>query len=235
MKNTWKTKSFICQVTDGLEQEMIGIKNYKSYIASFAKEKEPFISEMEQYAQENHVPIMDSDGIDMFISLLRIQNPEWILEIGSAIGYSAIRIAQSLPKASIVTIERDTERYLKAVYYISKSDYSNRIAIVEADALLTETDEIFDKTYDALFIDAAKGQYKRFFEKYAPALNAGGVIYCDNMFMHGIVLLDDKDIPKRNRTMIRNLKEFTEWVMNNPAYETSLLPIGDGLLIAVKK
>ncbi len=65
--------------------------------------------------------------------------------------------------------------------------------------------------------------------------NTGGVIYCDNMFMHGIVLLEDKDIPRRNRTMIRNLKEFTEWVMNNPDYETSLLPVGDGLLIAVKK
>ncbi len=92
--------------------------NYKTYVASFVKEKDPFIVEMEQYAEEHHVPIMDNDGIELFISLLRIQNPERILEIGSAIGYSAIRIAGALPKASIVTIERDTERYLKAVEYI---------------------------------------------------------------------------------------------------------------------
>ncbi len=209
--------------------------NYKTYVASFVKEKDPLIVEMEQFAVEHHVPIMDNDGIDLFISLLRLQNPERILEIGSAIGYSAIRIAEALPKASIVTIERDTERYLKAVDYIARSGFEQRIAIIEADALLTDSADVFDKTYDALFIDAAKGQYKRFFEKYASTLNTGGVIYCDNMFMHGIVLLEDKDIPRRNRTMIRNLKEFTEWVMNNPEYETSLLPVGDGLLIAVKK
>ncbi|MBO0602445.1 O-methyltransferase [Sporosarcina sp. E16_3] len=209
--------------------------NYKTYVASFVKEKDPLIVEMEQFAVEHHVPIMDNDGIDLFISLLRLQNPERILEIGSAIGYSAIRIAGALPKASIVTIERDTERYLKAVDYIARSGFEQRIAIIEADALLTDSADVLDKTYDALFIDAAKGQYKRFFEKYAPTLNTGGVIYCDNMFMHGIVLLEDKDIPRRNRTMIRNLKEFTEWVMNNQEYETSLLPVGDGLLIAVKK
>jgi len=214
---------------------MIVMDNYKTYLASFVKEKDRLIVEIEQFAKEHHVPIMDNEGIDLFISLLRLQNPAQILEIGSAIGYSAIRIAGALPKASIVTIERDTDRYLKAVDYIARSGFEQRIAIIEADALLTDSTDVFDKTYDALFIDAAKGQYKRFFEKYASTLNAGGVIYCDNMFMHGIVLLEDKEIPRRNRTMIRNLKEFTEWVMNNPEYETSLLPVGDGLLIAVKK
>ena len=114
-------------------------------------------------------------------------------------------------------------------------DLNERITIIEADALLTEDAEIFHKTYDALFIDAAKGQYKRFFEKYAPSVASGGVIYCDNMFMHGMVLLEDEEIPRRNRTMIRNLKEFTRWVMKHPDYETSLLPVGDGILIAVKK
>ncbi|KAA0965402.1 O-methyltransferase [Sporosarcina sp. ANT_H38] len=211
------------------------MNNYMKYVASFVEEKDPFIVEMEKFAEERHVPIMESDGIDLFISLLRLQNPERILEIGSAIGYSAIRIARALPKASIVTIERDNERYMKAVDYITRSGLDQQITIIEADALLTESDEIFSNTYDALFIDAAKGQYKRFFEKYAVTLNTGGVIYCDNMFMHGIVLLDDKDIPRRNRTMTRNLKEFTEWIMNNPAYETSLLSVGDGLLIAIKK
>ena len=96
-------------------------------------------------------------------------------------------------------------------------------------------DEVFKETYDALFIDAAKGQYKRFFEKYSPTLSIGGVIYCDNMFMHGMVLREDKDIPKRNRTMIRKLKEFTHWVMNHPDYDAVLLPVGDGILIATKK
>ena len=208
---------------------------YTAYVANYQQEQDPFIAEMEQYAAAHYVPIMDRDGIELFVSFLRIQQPKRILEIGSAIGYSAIRIAKALPEVSIVTIERDTDRYSKAVDYITRSGLTERISIIEADALLTEDGEIFNQTYDALFIDAAKGQYKRFFEKYSPTVSAGGVIYCDNMFMHGIVLLEDKDIPRRNRTMIRNLKEFTEWVMNNPEYETSLLPVGDGLLIAVKK
>lgn len=208
---------------------------YDAYVASFTQEKDSFIVEMEKYAEEHHVPIMDRGGIELFISLLRLQNPQRILEIGSAIGYSAIRLAEALPEASIVTVERDNGRYLKAVDYITRSGFAERIAIIEADALLTKADAIFKQTFDALFIDAAKGQYKRFFEKYAPTVATGGVIYCDNMFMHGVVLHDEKDIPRRNRTMIRNLKEFTKWIMAHPEYETSLLPVGDGLLIAVKK
>jgi predicted O-methyltransferase YrrM len=211
------------------------MSKYAAYVADFNKEQGPFVVEMEQYAAAHHVPIMDRGGMELFISLLRIQKPQRILEIGSAIGYSAIRIAEALPNAAVVTIERDTDRYLKAVDYITRSGLKERIAIIEADALLTEEDVIFNQTYDALFIDAAKGQYKRFFEKYSPTVATGGVIYCDNMFMHGAVLFDENEIPRRNRTMIRNLKEFTAWIMANPNYETSLLPVGDGLLIAVKK
>lgn len=209
--------------------------NYEAYIASFGEEKDSLINEIEQYAAEHHVPIMDRTGINLLISLLRIHNPNGILEIGSAIGYSAIRIANALPDASIVTIERDHDRYLKAVDFIRQSGREKQITIIEDDALLTEDAGIFSRSYDALFIDAAKGQYQSFFEKYAPTVTSGGVIYCDNMFMHGMVLLEDQEVPRRKRTMIRNLKEFTRWIMGQPDYEASLLPVGDGLLIAVKK
>lgn len=211
------------------------MNNFEAYLASFMEGKDPLVIEMEQYAATHHVPIMDHAGIDLLTSLLRIHNPRQILEIGSAIGYSAIRMAEALPKASIVTIERDSEKYLKAVEYIRRSGREKQITIVEADALLTEDDAIFSRTYDALFIDAAKGQYQSFFQKYAPSVTSGGVIYCDNMLMHGMVLLGDQEVPRRKRTMIRNLKEFTKWIMVHPDYETSLLPVGDGLLIAVKK
>nr|WP_238988259.1 O-methyltransferase [Filibacter tadaridae] len=211
------------------------METVESYIQGFENEVSPFILEMEDYAKAHHVPIMERGGIELLIGLLRIQQPERILEIGSAIGYSAIRIAEALPNVSIVTIERDEDRYKKAIEYLNKSNLEERIQIIETDALLTEADAIFDKTYDALFIDAAKGQYKRFFEKYSSTVSARGVIYCDNMFMHGMVLLGDEEIPKRSRTMIRKLKEFTQWIMTHPDYETTLLPVGDGLLIATKK
>lgn len=208
---------------------------YDEYIQGFMQEKDSFIAEIEKYAEEHWVPIMDHVAIDALIGLLRIQKPNRILEIGSAIGYSAIRMARALPNATILTVERDTERYKKAVEYIEQGELTDRIQIIEADALELDMSEIGGKLFNALFIDAAKGQYKRFFEKYSATVAPGGVIYCDNMFMHGMVLQEDADIPRRNRTMIRNLKEFTRWVMNHPNYETVLLPIGDGMLVATKK
>lgn len=214
---------------------MENVDSYSSYVAGFERNKEPFISQMEAYAEQQNIPIMDSHTIETFLGLLSIQQPSSVLEIGSAIGYSAIRMAESLPTATITTIERDEKRYELALDYIANSGYGNRIQIIKADALDFDIDNLSGKVYDALFIDAAKGQYKRFFKKYSPKVKSGGAIYCDNMFMHGMVLQEDLDLPRRKRTMIRNLKEFTGWIMANPDYNASLLPVGDGILIAIKK
>lgn len=211
------------------------MNNFEAYISGLREEDSPLIREMEEFASEHRIPIMDRSGMETFIGLLRIQRPEFILEIGSAIGYSAIRMVSALEKTSVVTIERDEERHASAIGYIERSGFSNRITLIEGDALLLHDDTLPSLRYDALFIDAAKGQYKRFFEKYSEHVAPGGIIYCDNMFMHGAVMLPDEEVPKRNRTMIRNLKEFTSWVMKHPNYETSLLPVGDGILVAVKK
>lgn len=211
------------------------MKDIEAYISELREEDNSLIREMEEFAAQNRIPIMDRSGIETFIGLLRIQRPKFILEIGSAIGYSAIRMVSALEGASVVTIERDNERYASAVEYIERSGFRDRITIIEGDALLLPDESLPTLKYDALFIDAAKGQYKRFFEKYSEHLAQGGIIYCDNMFMHGAVMLPDEEVPKRNRTMIRNLKEFTSWVMKHPNYETSLLPVGDGILVAVKK
>lgn len=209
--------------------------SYTSYIDLLKREKNPFVKEIEQYAEENHIPIMDRHTIEAFLGLLKLQNPQDILEIGSAIGYSAIRMAQALPNAKITTIEREHERYKKAIDFIAKAECYNRIRIIEADALESEADAALDTVYDALFIDAAKGQYKRFFKKYEPVVKSGGFIYCDNMFMRGMVIKDITEIKRRKRTMVRNLKAFTKWIMTNPDYDSTLLPIGDGVLIAKKK
>ncbi|MDV6378547.1 O-methyltransferase [Sporosarcina sp. GW1-11] len=209
--------------------------DYNAYISGFSKPKEPLILEMELYAAEHRVPIMDDTGLHTLIGLLQIQQPQRILEIGSAIGYSGIRLALAFPQAIIYTIERDTDRYEQAVQYIERSGLNDRIHIIHADALEFDETTLLEQSFDALFIDAAKGQYLKFFEKYSPLVRQTGVIYCDNMFMHGMVLLSDNELPKRNRTMIRNLKKFTSWAMEHEQYETSLVPIGDGILIAVKK
>ncbi len=133
-----------------------------AYIQSFIQPRNDLLLEMEAYAKDHHVPIMQLAGIDALNQLLRIQNPSNILEIGTAIGYSALRMAQALPNVQIVTIERDVDRVKKAKDYIARSTDSNRITVIEGDALEVD-DEAIHTAFDAVFIDAAKGQYQRFF------------------------------------------------------------------------
>lgn len=204
-----------------------------AYIESFIKPREQLLVEMEEYAIEHHVPIMQLSGIEALSQLLRIQNPKSILEIGTAIGYSAIRMAMALPNTNIVTIERDSERVQLAKKYIARSEQAGQIKVIEGDALEVELEE--NSTFDAVFIDAAKGQYMKFFEKYSPLVPSGGVLYIDNMYMHGLSDLDIKEVPRRKRTMIRNLKQFSDWIMEHPDYTSAFFPIGDGLLICLKR
>ena len=191
------------------------------------------VEAMKKYAVEKHVPIMEDDGIEHLTALLRDQHPQKVLEIGSAIGFSALKMAEALPDATIDTIERDQERLAKAVGFIQGSGFKERIRLYHGDALEFDL-ELLDRSYDAIFIDAAKGQYERFFEKYEVLLNKGGVIYCDNMHMHGMSAMHIKEIPRRKRTMIRNLSAFKETMINHEGYETKLLDIGDGIMICKK-
>lgn len=205
-----------------------------AYIQSFIQPRNDLLIEMENYAKEHHVPIMQLAAIDVLNQLLRIQKPKSILEIGTAIGYSALRMAEALPDCRIVTIERDRERVNLAKAFIARSAYANRISVIEGDALEVDVEAI-QPTFDAVFIDAAKGQYQKFFEKYAPLVPNGGVLYIDNMYMHGLSDLDIKDVPRRKRTMIRNLKNFTDWIMQHPEYTCAFMPVGDGLLLCLKR
>lgn len=204
-----------------------------TYTDNFLLPREELLVEMEKYAEENHVPIMQLAAIEALNQILRIQSPKAILEIGTAIGYSAIRMAQALPETSIVTIERDESRVEMANHFIGRSNVQDRITVIEGDALEVELDPA--SKFEAVFIDAAKGQYMKFFEKYSPFVPSGGVLYIDNMYMHGLSDIDIKEVPKRKRTMIRNLKTFSDWIMNHPDYTSAFFPIGDGLLICLKR
>lgn len=189
---------------------------------------------IKEYAREQHVPIMEDEGISHLTALLVKQQPQQILEIGAAIGFSALKIAEALPGARIDTIERDELRYEKAVEFIRSAGYEKCIRVFQADALEMEIEELA-KGYDAIFIDAAKGQYERFFEKYEVLLNSGGVIYCDNMHMHGMSAVPLSEIPRRKRTMIRNLRTFKERMLAHADYNTELLEIGDGIMVCKKR
>jgi len=208
----------------------------RQYLANFYKHREPFIEEMELYALEQHVPIMDKAGMEFMLGLLYLIQPKSILEIGSAIGYSSIRMAKAFPELRIVTMERNAARIRKAKEYIDRSGYSNRITLLEGDALLLKENLPDNRQFDVIFIDAAKAQYQRFFELYEPLLSDRGVIISDNVLFKGQVaesadLVDDR----RKRALIKRIQNYNEWLMNHPMYDSTIIPIGDGVAISKKR
>ena len=190
------------------------------------------IREIKKYALDNKVPIMVDEGIDFLTTFIIKNQTTNILEIGSAIGYSAIMMALANPNVKITTIERDRERYLEAVKNVKKLGLEDRIILIFNDALETSVEGKFD----LIFIDAAKGQNIRFFEKFEPNLADHGAIITDNIDFHGLVEKDVETIQSRNlRGLIRKIREYIDYLKNNPKYEVELLKIGDGIAIAKKK
>lgn len=190
------------------------------------------INEIKKYAERNNVPIMQDDGIRFLMDFIINNNIDSVLEIGSAIGYSAIMMASSNPKLKITTVERDQERYLEAVKNIKLFGLEDRITLIFSDAL----DIDIDGSFDLVFIDAAKGQNIKFFDKFELNLNKGGYIITDNMNFHGLVDKDPSEIESRNlRQLLRKIREYRDYLNNKEGYEIELLEIGDGIAVAHKK
>ena len=186
------------------------------------------LTEMENYAKENNVPIMEKEGIEFLENFIKENNSKSILEIGSAIGYSAIKMALIRDDIHITTIERDKERYDEAVKNIKYHNLEDRINIIFGDALEVEV----EGSYDLIFIDAAKSQSIKFFTKYEKALIDDGFIITDNINFHGLTF-SEKPAPTRNlRQMIRKIKDFLKWLENNKEYSTKYLNVGDGIVIS---
>ena len=147
--------------------------------------------EMIKFAEENDVPIMQNEGIAFLIMLLKVKKPLRILEIGSAIGFSSSMMALN-SEAKIDTIERDSKMIAECKKNHLELNLLERINLIEGDALDT-LEIVKDNKYDLIFIDAAKAQYRRFFEKYSPLLNDKGIIVSDNLLFHGLVEQEEID------------------------------------------
>lgn len=204
------------------------------YIEGLIQERPPLLTEMEDYAKTHLVPIMELPGIEMTLQLLRIHRSKNILEVGTAIGYSALRMANISSDIQIVTIERDSERLNTAKEFIGRSGNSEQITIIKGDALEVEDEVSRYAPYDAIFIDAAKGQYQRFFTIYAKFLNEEGIIITDNVLFKGLVAEQEID-SKRTRNLVRKIDEFNHWLMNHPDYDSVILPVGDGVAISKRR
>ncbi|MED3549086.1 O-methyltransferase [Cytobacillus praedii] len=205
-----------------------------AYIEEIIPARPELFQRMEVYAKENGVPIMELVGIEAMIQLLRIQQPKNILEVGTAIGYSALRMAEALPNCKIVTIERDAERYELAEQFISEAGKEGQILIIKGDALEAEPLIKEYGPFQAIFIDAAKGQYQRFFEMYSQYLDDFGVIITDNVLFKGLVCEPEIE-NKRTRNLVKKIDSFNKWLMNHPDFYTTILPVGDGVAISKKR
>ena len=188
------------------------------------------IEEIEKYALENNVPIMQKDVIEFLTNYIKENNIKSILEIGSAIGYSAIKMALVDRDIKVTTIERDIDRYNIAIKNINDFNLNDRINIINDDAL---TIELNDK-YDLIFIDAAKSQYIKFFEKFEKNLNINGVIVSDNLSFHGFVEDDSKTNNRNTKQLVKKIRKYIDYLKNNPDYKTMFYKLGDGVAISIK-
>ena len=191
--------------------------------------------EMKQYAQHFDVPIIQDQGLELMLQLLRIKQPQSILEIGTAIGYSSLMMARHLPNTHIVSIERDPKRYNEAIAYHERSTIKEQVTLIEADALEIANEELPTQKYDVIFIDAAKAQYQKFFEKYEPLLKEDGMIISDNLIFHGHIFDNNQKQSRNLKQLVRKINRYNDWLANHPNYDTLLLPIGDGVAISLKK
>lgn len=189
------------------------------------------IEELEEYAREHNVPIMLPDGIAYLTDYMRQNHVKTILEIGSAIGYSAIKMALVDPNVHVTTIERDQERYELACQNIHEFGLEKQITIVKADAFDIELTE----QYDLIFIDAAKSQYIKFFEKFKKNLKEDGTIISDNLEFHGLVHTKEKIESRNVRQLVRKINAYITFLEENKEFTTTFLPIGDGIGVSRKK
>ena len=189
------------------------------------------IEEIEEYARVNRVPIMLPDGIDYLCNYIKKNNIKNILEIGSAIGYSAIRMALVSDDIKITTIEKDKERYDIAVKNIKKFNLNKRINIILGDALDIDIEGMFD----LIFIDASKGHNIDFFNKYKNNLNNDGVIITDNLSFHGLVEDESLAVTKNQRGIVKKIKNFIEFLDNNKEFNTIYVSVGDKISISRRR
>lgn len=213
---------------------MIVNERIVSYIHSLEKSNGEICDEIEKYAQETYVPIIRKEMESFLRVMITMKKPERILELGTAIGYSAILMAKAMPKdCSITTIENYDKRIPIAKENFKKAGLEDKITLIEGDAL--EVLQGLQDEYDFIFMDAAKAQYPYYLEEIKRILPAGGVLIADNVLQEGELIESRFAIERRNRTIHSRMREFIYTLKNSSEFETTIVPIGDGITMSVRK
>ncbi|WP_225218660.1 O-methyltransferase [Fictibacillus norfolkensis] len=209
-------------------------KELNQYIEKIIPTRSEQVLKMEQYAKEHNVPIMDLTGMETLLSYVRLKKPKRILEVGTAIGYSAIRMALACENAEIISIERDEERYNIAKDNVRSFHLESRITLLFGDANELQSQVENYAPYDFIFIDAAKGQYQNFFDHYSSMLSHDGIIVTDNVLFRGYVADESGLESRRLRSLVKKIRSFNEYMMQHPDYQSSILPVGDGMMVSIR-
>lgn len=204
----------------------------EKYIQKLLPKPEPFIKELQNYAEEFHIPIIHPEVAQFLSILLKAQNCKRVLEIGTAIGYSAILFSGSMGKDSeIITIERDADMIDIAKQNIKKADLQKNIKILEGEA-----DDVLPTLtpyFDCIFLDAAKGHYMDFLPKCLELLKDKGILISDNVLFRGMVASDHL-VKRRKITIVKRMRKYLHYISNHSQLNTSIIPLGDGLAISLK-
>jgi predicted O-methyltransferase YrrM len=201
------------------------------YISSFRKKTDTLIEEMETFAKEHNVPILSWQSAEFLEQLVLMQNPRRVLELGTAIAYSTIRIARRLKGKSVIhSIEKSADNVAVAKDFIAKSGLMSKIKVLEGDAVNVMPQ--LKKKYDIIFLDADKEDYKRLFDYSLVLLRKGGIMVVDNLLWHGYAA--STRVPSQYKESTQHIREFNLLFMNQPNLQTSIIPVGDGLGIGVK-
>ena len=213
---------------------MVTDERLASFINSFNTDYDEVITSIRKEAEENRVPVIRREAGEFIKMLIMMNKPKRILEIGSAIGFSAIFMSRFLEDgAHITTIENYQPRIEEAKKNIERAGAQDVITLLEGDAL--EILPGLSGEYDMVFMDAAKGQYGSFFKDAIRLLGEGGILLCDNVLQDGDVLESRFAVTRRNRTIHSRMREYLYELTHDPELETAILNIGDGMSLSIKK
>lgn len=213
---------------------MIVEQRYVDFMNSLEKEEFPYLEELEKYAMDTEVPIIRKEMQSFLKTLLTMNKPRQILEVGTAIGFSALLMSEYMPEdGHITTIEKYEKRIPIARENFERYGKAEKITLIEGDA----ADVLANLTgeYDLIFMDAAKGQYIHFLPDIMRLLKKGGVLLSDNVLQDGDVIESRYAVTRRNRTIHARMRDYLYELKNHEQLQTSILPVGDGITLSVKK
>ena len=208
----------------------------KEEIVSFMRERQAPVTdalkELEEFARRENIPIIPHETVAFFRLFLQTMQPKSILEIGTAIGFSALLMAEQVPDARITTIDRNEEMIGFAKENFARYDQRNQITLLEGDAV--DLLEHIEQRFDLIFMDSAKSKYIVFLPEVLKRLEVGGVVILDDIFQGGDVARDIMEVRRGQRTIYRGLQRLFDATLDHPGLTASLIPLGDGILMIRK-